>query len=87
LNLIGPWWKTLKLLALKGRRFEPWPQVETAIERATAYWNDHRHPYLWGRHLRGRRGRHQMSGRFGVAVTPDLAATWWMNHEQVFSGD
>lgn len=69
LNLIEPWWKTLKSLALKGRRFETWPEVETAIERATKYWNDHRHPYIWGR-----RRRHRMPRRFGIAVTPDIAA-------------
>ena len=27
LNLIEPWWKTLRSLALKGRRFETWEQV------------------------------------------------------------
>jgi transposase len=49
LNLIEPWWKTLKNLALKGRNFEALEQVPQAIERATAYWNDHRHPYHWRR--------------------------------------
>jgi hypothetical protein len=37
LNLIEPWWKTLRSLALKGRRFETWAEVEQAIEAATAY--------------------------------------------------
>lgn len=68
LNLIEPWWKTLKSLALKGRRFETWPEVETAIQRATAYWNDHKHPYVWGR-----RRRHRLPKRFGVAATPEIA--------------
>ena len=27
LNLIEPWWKVLRSLALKGRRFETWEQV------------------------------------------------------------
>jgi len=31
LNLIEPWWKTLKSLAFKGRRFESWEQVEEAV--------------------------------------------------------
>ena len=54
LNLIEPWWKTLRSLALKGRRFETVEEVITAITRATAYWNAHKHPYVWGR-----RRRHQ----------------------------
>src|SRR5215213_1580106 len=28
LNLIEPWWKILRSLALKGRRFEAWPEIE-----------------------------------------------------------
>jgi hypothetical protein len=31
LNLIEPWWKTLRSLALKGRRFETWDQIVTAV--------------------------------------------------------
>ena len=68
LNLIEPWWKTLKSLALKGRRFETWPEVEAAIKLATAYWNDHRHPYVWGH-----RRRHRMPRRFGLASVPATA--------------
>ena len=52
LNLIEPWWKVLRSLALKGRRFETWEEVRRAVERATAYWNDHRHPFVWGRRRR-----------------------------------
>jgi hypothetical protein len=37
LNLIEPWWKTLRSFALEGRRFETWAEVEQAIEAATAY--------------------------------------------------
>ena len=44
LNLIEPWWKILRSLALKGRRFETWPEIEQAVERATAYWNEHNIP-------------------------------------------
>jgi transposase len=52
LNLIEPWWKVLRSLALKGRRFESWKQVCRAVEGATAYWNAHRHPFVWGRRKR-----------------------------------
>jgi len=45
LNLIEPWWKILRSLALKGRRFETWQQIEQAIQAATCYWNEHRHPF------------------------------------------
>lgn len=47
LNLIEPWWKTLRSLALKGRRFEELAQLVAAIHQATAYWHDHRKPYVW----------------------------------------
>src|SRR6266567_5770412 len=52
LNLIEPWWKVLRSLALKGHRFDTWDQVCRAIEAATAYWNAHRHPFIWGRRRR-----------------------------------
>lgn len=65
LNLIEPWWKTLRSLALKGRRFETWEEVRTAIRRATAYWNDHRHPFVWGR-----RRRHKPRRQPGLALVP-----------------
>ena len=54
LNLIEPWWKVLRSLALKGRRFESWADIERAITGATAYWNAHRHPFVWGRRRRHR---------------------------------
>lgn len=68
LNLIEPWWKTLKSLALKGRRFDTWDAVEGAIAAACAYWNAHRHPFVWGR-----RRRHCVPRRFGVACAPRVA--------------
>jgi transposase len=68
LNLIEPWWKTLRSLALKGKRFETWAEVEHAIAAATAYWNAHRHPYVWGR-----RRRHRPTRRAGRALTPNVA--------------
>jgi DDE superfamily endonuclease len=48
LNLIEPWWKVLRSLALEGRRFEGWAEIEQAIERATTYWNEHKHPFVVG---------------------------------------
>jgi DDE superfamily endonuclease len=68
LNLIEPWWKILRSLALKGRRFDAWAEIEQAIERATEYWNAHKHPFLWGR-----RRRHRRSRRPGIAVLPNVA--------------
>jgi hypothetical protein len=56
-NLIEPWWKVLRSLARKARRFETWKQVCQAIEAATACWNAHRHPFIWG----------------GIAVLPKAA--------------
>ena len=47
LNLIEPWWKQLKSLALKGRRFENQTELETALWDALNYWNNHRYPYRW----------------------------------------
>lgn len=47
LNLIEPWWKQLRSLALKGRRFETLEELTAALQEALAYWNDHKHPYRW----------------------------------------
>jgi len=47
LNLIEPWWKTLRSLALNGRRFDTVDRMASAIQQATFYWLDHRHPYTW----------------------------------------
>ena len=65
LNLIEPWWKVLKSLALKGRRFETWEEVCEAVAEATAYWNQHRHPFVWGR-----RRRHRPRRRRGSQPSP-----------------
>ena len=67
LNLIEPWWKVLRSLALKGQRFETWEEVCQAIEKATVYWNEHRHPFVWGR-----RRRHQPRRRPGIAHMPRI---------------
>jgi hypothetical protein len=45
LNLIEPWWKQLRSLALKGRRFETTAELSQALYGAVEYWNAHRHPY------------------------------------------
>jgi transposase len=47
LNLIEPWWKQLRSLALKGRRFEGVDDIIEAVIQATIYWNQHRYPYVW----------------------------------------
>jgi transposase len=65
LNLIEPWWKVLRSLALKGRRFETWELICQAVAAATAYWNTHRHPFLWGR-----RRRHRARRCPGVGLVP-----------------
>jgi hypothetical protein len=67
LNLIEPWWKTRKSLALKGRRFESWHEIEEAVRKATAYWNAHKHPYVWGRR------RHRPRRQPGIARLPKVA--------------
>ena len=69
LNLIEPWWKILRSLALKGRRFEAWAEIEHAVQRATAYWNAHKHPFVWGR-----RRRHRTPRRLGLAALPNVTA-------------
>ena len=47
LNLIEPWWKQLRSLALKGRRFETLEELTRTLNAALDYWNAHRHPYHW----------------------------------------
>jgi hypothetical protein len=68
LNLLEPWWKTVRSLALKGRRFETWEEICAAIEAATAYWNAHRHPFHWGR-----RRRHRPRRQPAIALLPSVA--------------
>jgi transposase len=67
LNLIEPWWKVLRSLALKGRRFETWEEIIQAVATATDYWNQHRHPFVWGR-----RRRHRPTRKAGVASVPSV---------------
>ncbi len=68
LNLIEPWWKILRSLALKGRRFATWDEVCAAVEAATQYWNAHRHPFVWGRRKRRRPARATGIARLPVAA-------------------
>ncbi len=68
LNLIEPWWKVLRSLALKGRSFETWAEICQAVEGATRYWNAHRHPFVWGRRKRRRPAR-----PVGIACLPLVA--------------
>ena len=69
LNLIEPWWKTLRSLALKGRHFNTWDEMIEPIRRGTAYWNEHKHPYVWGKRKRQRR-----ACKYGVASLPNPVA-------------
>ncbi len=67
LNLIEPWWKMLRSLALKGRRFETWDEICEAVKQATTYWNKHKHPFHWGR-----RRRHRPRRPSGIALMPSV---------------
>ena len=57
----------MRSLALKGRRFETWAEIAHAVERATAYWNEHKHPFIWGR-----KRRHHTARRLGIAAIPAI---------------
>ena len=52
LNLIEPWWKTLRSLALAGRCFDDLATLRSSIVQSTKYWNDRRHPYVWRKSYR-----------------------------------
>ena len=45
LNLIEPWWKPLKHLALDGSSYADTEELTAAVACATEYWNARRHPY------------------------------------------
>ena len=68
LNLIEPWGKVLRSLAFKGRCFATWEELATAAREATAYWQAHKHPFIWGR-----RRRHRPPRRPGIALMPKVA--------------
>jgi hypothetical protein len=67
LNLIEPWWKVLRSLALKGRRFESWAEICAAVAAVAAYWNRHRHPFVWGQ-----RRRHRSARPSGIALAANV---------------
>jgi transposase len=71
LNLIEPWWKQLRSLALKGHRFETLEELAQALNSALDYWNKHCHPYSWKK-----RPQEQVTllGGFGVQIRPDNLA-------------
>lgn len=71
LNLIEPWWKQLRSLALKGRRFEDLDQLTEALFNGLDYWNKHRHPYTWKK-----RPQEQLPvlGGFGVLLRSNSLA-------------
>ncbi|MGO8951086.1 MAG: transposase [Ktedonobacterales bacterium] len=68
LNLIEPWWKILRSLTLKGCRFACWQEICQAVDAATADWNAHKHPVIWGH-----RRRHRPRRPPGIALTPAVA--------------
>jgi transposase len=72
LNLIEPWWKQLRSLALKGRRFETMDELTLVLNEAVDYWNKHAHPYVWKK-----RPQEQTSllGGFGVQIKSDNVIT------------
>ena len=47
LNLIEPWWKQLRSLALNGRHFETQAELEAAFHGALTDWNVHKRPCIW----------------------------------------
>jgi hypothetical protein len=47
MNLIVPWWKQLRSLALEGRQFEILYELTEASNPALDYWNAHWHPCHW----------------------------------------
>ncbi len=65
LNLIEPWWKQLRSLALKGRRFETLDELTRTLNAALDYWNAHRHPYHWKK-----RPQQQAALLGGFSVSP-----------------
>jgi hypothetical protein len=50
--------ETLRSLALKGCRFETWQEIVETAEAATAYWNEHKHPFVWSKRRRHPASRH-----------------------------
>jgi hypothetical protein len=72
LTLIEPWWKQLRSLALKGKRFENLDELTSALNQALDYWNAHRHPYVWKK-----KPQEQVTliGGYGVCKGSDISLT------------
>ena len=68
LNLIEPWWKQLRALALRGRRFETRTELCGALTAALDYWNRHKHPYHWKKLPQQQPAR--ILGGFGSSFEP-----------------
>jgi len=70
--LIEPWWKQLRSLALKGRRFETLDELTQALKDSLDHWNKHCHPYTWKK-----RPQEQVTllGGFGVQIQSISLAT------------
>jgi transposase len=73
LNLLESWWKILRSLAFKGRRFTSWADIERAVAEATAYWNAHKHPFRWGQRRRHQAARLRLARQSGIATLPKVA--------------
>jgi len=71
LNLIEPWWKKLRSLALKGRHFEDLDELAQALNDALAYWNQYCHPYSWKKRLQE---QPTLLGGFDVQLRSDSHA-------------
>jgi hypothetical protein len=71
LNLIELWWKQLRSLTLKGRRFETLDELTQALNDGVDHWNNHRHPYRWKKQPQN---QVTILGGFGVQIRPDITA-------------
>jgi transposase len=71
LNLIEPWWKQLRSLALKGHRFETLDELTQALNAGLDYWNKHSHPYSWKKRPQEQAA---LLGGFGVQIRSDNLA-------------
>jgi transposase len=71
LNLIEPWWKQLRSLALKGRRFDNLDELTQALNSALVYWNQHAHPYSWKKCPQ----QQVAISNFGLSIQPDKLVT------------
>jgi hypothetical protein len=58
-----------------GSRNDRTGPFEQAVERATPYWNTHKHPFVWGR-----RRRHRIPRHLGPAALPNLILIQRMKH-------